>query len=111
GRSRAHYTYSQFAQLLISLILTELGGMNPTVVTATVKNQWPTIARTIKLVAGYEARSGTPYRLCVWSQTMTGPWLRKPAISIAVLAATEAADIAAFTGTITPGAPMTRPAT
>jgi len=69
----------------LSLILTELGGMDPTTVTAVVKNQWPTVARTIELVAGYEARSGTPYHLCVWSQTMTGPWLRKPAISIAVL--------------------------
>ena len=85
GRSRAHYTRNQFAQLLLGLILTELGGMDPTTVTAVVKNQWPTVARTIELVAGHEARSGTPYHLCVWSQTMTGPWLRKPAISIAVL--------------------------
>jgi len=85
GRSRAHYTYGQFARLLIAIVLTELGGMDPTTVAAVVRNQWPTVARTIELVAGHEARSGTPYHLCVWSQTMTGPWLRKPAISIAVL--------------------------
>src|SRR5262245_41912051 len=85
GRTRARYSYNQFAQLLLSLILTELGGMDPTVVTAVVRNNWPTIARTMELVAGYEARSGEPYHLCAWSQTMTGPWTRKPAISIAVL--------------------------
>jgi hypothetical protein len=85
GRARAHYTYGQFAQLLVALVLTELGGMDPTTVAAVVKNNWPTVARTIQLVAGYEATSGQHYYLIVTSRTMTGPWLRKPALSIAVL--------------------------
>jgi hypothetical protein len=85
GRPRAHYTRNQFNQLLVSLVLTELGGMDPVVVTATVKNQWPVVAGSIELVGSYEVRSQPPYYLCVWSQTMTGPWLRKRALSINVL--------------------------
>jgi hypothetical protein len=86
GRSRARYGRSEIAKLLIGLILQELS-VDPVLVASTVRNEWPILADPIEHATSNEVRSGgrPPYYLCVWSQAMSGPWARKPAISLAVL--------------------------
>jgi hypothetical protein len=86
GRSRARYGHSEIAKLLVGLILQELS-VDPVVVVSTVRNEWPILADPIERAASNEVRSGgrPPYYLCVWSQAMSGPWARKPAISLVVL--------------------------
>jgi hypothetical protein len=86
GRSRARYGRGEIAKLLIGLILQELS-VDPVVVVSIVRNEWPILAGLIEQATSHEIRGGgrPPYYLCVWSQAMSGPWTRKPAISLAVL--------------------------
>jgi len=84
GRKRVRYSRSQVAQWLIALILAELG-LDPTLIVASLKNNWRNIASTIELVTSHEAQSGQPYFLCLWSNVMSAPWARRSPISLAVI--------------------------
>src|SRR5262245_6644674 len=86
SRTRARYSRAQIAQLALAVVLAQLGGMDPSLATNIIRNYWPAIAGTIESVTGPEVRnSREPYFLCLWSETTTGPWARRPPISLSVL--------------------------
>src|SRR5215831_1447485 len=83
-KKRAEYSRAQIAQWMLALVLAEMG-LDPSLVVATLKNNWKHIAREIELATSYEAQSGQPYYLCLYPRVLSAPVVQKPALSIAII--------------------------
>jgi hypothetical protein len=82
---RIEYSYAQATQWLLALILAETG-VDPTMVVATIKNNWKHISRDIEEASSYEARSGG-FALYLWLKphAMSAAWEEKAPIAMSVM--------------------------
>jgi hypothetical protein len=84
GKRRVEYSYAQAAQWLVALILAETG-IDPTLIVATLKQDWKRIAGSLDQATSVEARSGHPAYLCLWPRAMSAGWEGKSPIAINVV--------------------------
>jgi hypothetical protein len=83
-KKRVDYSRAQAAQWLLALLLAETG-MDPTVIVASLKNNWKTIASAVERATSHEALSGEPFYLCAWPRVMSAAWGQKSPLTISVI--------------------------